>query len=382
MWRKAKNLIGNLLISAAAVTVCFLILEFGVFAYVLVPDDVIRNVTTNDVVRYEPNTRAVFRNPDGSKFLVTINADGWNSTKPSYKVERTPGVLRVALIGDSYVQAATVNVQDNFAEVIQRELNRRGVKAEVYRFGMDGAPLSQYLHVLRKEVLRYKPDLVLVQLIHNDFDESYRQLSTRYASSFLKVEPDGKGGFVELPPHPFQRGFADIARDFRTFRYLYYETGLYQRLGGLNKLWWGGAAHAATPELVSSAVDIRNIQDHDTIRAVSRYILQQMKQVADANGIKIAFAMDGVREAVYADRPASDYAVGALNEIVADLMDELHLPFIDLQDTFAQDYRRHHKRFEYNWDWHWNARANALVGATLTDFLLRDPRLLRGGAGT
>jgi hypothetical protein len=69
--------------------------------------------------------------------------------------------------------------------VIERELTGAGVAAEVLRFGMDGAPLSQYLHLLRREVRAFKPDVVLVQLIHNDFDESYRFLETRYASSFL-----------------------------------------------------------------------------------------------------------------------------------------------------------------------------------------------------
>jgi hypothetical protein len=63
-------------------------------------------------------------------------------------------------------------LQEGFPEVIERELTRAGVAAEVLRFGMDGAPLSQYLHVLRHEVRAFKPDVVLVQLIHNDFDES------------------------------------------------------------------------------------------------------------------------------------------------------------------------------------------------------------------
>lgn len=371
------NLFANLALSALALAATFAILEYGVFAYLLVPDDVIRNVTVNGVVRYEPGTRATFRNPDGSAFKITINADGWNSTKPRYKVEKTPGVLRVAVIGDSYVQAATVNVEENFAEVIERELNRKGVRAEVYRFGMDGAPLSQYLHMLRAEVSRYKPDLVLVQLIHNDFDESYRFIGTRYASSFLKVEPDGRGGFTEIPPRPFTASFADLARDYRTFRYLYYETGLYKKIGGMAKsLWWGGEALASAAQFVSSGVDIRDIEDHTTIRAVTRYVLQQMQALARTSGFKLAFAMDGVREAVYSGRPRSEYAVAALNDIVAEETRDLDLPFVDLQRAFANDYREHGEIFEYDWDWHWNARANKLVGVTLADYLLEDPRLL------
>ena len=165
----------------------FAFFELVVFGMILKPDDVLPNVSINGVVRYQPNTRATFRHPDGTQSLVTINAQGWNSTKPSYERAKTPGVLRVAVIGDSYVHGSFVNPDQGFPEVIERQLNAAGVRAEVLRFGMDGAPLSQYLHMLRREVRQYQPDVVVVQLIHNDFDESYRFLKTRYASSFLKI---------------------------------------------------------------------------------------------------------------------------------------------------------------------------------------------------
>lgn len=151
---------------------CLLILEFVVFGLFLKPDDVLANVSRNGVVRYEPNTRPIFRHPDGRQTLVSTNAEGWNSTEPHYALARRAGGLRVAVIGDSYVHGSFVNVEEGFPEVIERELTRAGVAAEVLRFGMDGAPLSQYLHVLRREVRAFGPDVVLVQLIHNDFDES------------------------------------------------------------------------------------------------------------------------------------------------------------------------------------------------------------------
>ena len=370
MPRGIKRFFGNLTLSALSLALCLFVLEFGVFAHWLVPDDVIRNVSSNGVVRYEPNTHARFHNPDGSVFRVNINADGWNSTKSRYAVEKTPGTLRIAVIGDSYVQAATVNVDENFAEVMERRLKAQGIDADVYRFGMDGAPLSQYLHMLRREVVRYRPDIVLVPLIHNDFDESYRLISTRYASSFLKIVPDGKGKFTEVAPADFTPGLADRLRDLRTFRYVYYETGLYKGIGATMKsLWWGGEAHARAAEYVSSGVDIRNIGDHDTIRAVTRYILKQMQALSREKGFRLVFAMDGVREAVYSGRPRSRYAVAALNEMAADLTRELKLPFLDLQNTFADDFRHKKQRFEYDWDWHWNAYANRLVGETLAAFI-------------
>jgi hypothetical protein len=381
MRAKLRQIALNLAVLAGSLLACLAFLEFVVFGLVLRPDDVLANVSINNVVRYMPNTRATFRHPDGTETRATINAKGWNSTKPDYHVEKTPGVLRVAVVGDSYVHGSFVNVGEGFPDVIERQLNEAGVHAEVLRFGMDGAPLSQYLHMLRREVRAYKPDFVVVPLIHNDFDESYRFLKTRYASSFLKIGTNDAGRPVEIAPADFHAGPADLLRRSNTFRYLYYKTNAYLKLKGLvSRYWWGGTAEY-TPEFISSAVDIRNIADDAKNRFFARYILQQMKALADEEGFKLAFVMDGVREAIYSSKPVESYAVHKLNVLARDLTGELGLPFLDLQQTFADDYARRHQRFEFAYDWHWNLPGNGLVGEAIARLLLDDPRLLGGSQG-
>jgi hypothetical protein len=375
---KLLHFLGNAAVLGGAVLACLAFLEFVVFSFILVPDDVVRNVSVDGVMRYAPGTRAVFRHPDGRQTLVTVNKQGWNSTKPAYALEKRKDVLRIAVVGDSYVHGGFIDVGQAFPEVLERDLKHRGVSAEVYRFGMDGAPLSQYLHVLRREVLKYRPDIVVVPLIHNDFDESYRFLKTRYASSFMKLKTKADGSVVEILPGEFHSGSADLLRSSRTFRYLYYETGLYLTLKKyVSRFYWGGNEEWSE-EFISSAVDIRKIRDHERNRFFAHYTIAAMKKLADREGFKLAFVMDGVREAVYAGKPAADYEVGKLNAIAADVTSQLALPFLDLQQTFAADYARNHKRLEFSYDWHWNVHANRLIGRRLAEFLLSDDRLLAG----
>lgn len=358
---------------SVALTLAFL--ELVVFRYVLPPDDLLENVTVNGVVRYMPKAQATFRHPDGRTSHVTINADGWNSTKPEYKLAKPSGAKRIAVIGDSYVHAAYVDTRDAFPEVLERELNTRGAPVEVLRFGMDGAPLSQYLHVLRREVLQYQPDVVVVPLIHNDFDESYRLLKTRYASSFMKLKRDTDGSIAEVPPADFSYGLADSLRGWRTFRYVYYETNLYLHAKGLvSRIFWGGDEQWS-PEHISSAVDVRKIADHHANRIFARYVLAEMKKLSAAHGFRLAFVMDGVREAVYTGRRPLDYEVGMLNRIAADITAELGLPFLDLQDTFRHDWETNRVRLEYAYDWHWNEHANRLVARSIADLLTGDSRI-------
>ena len=375
IWASWKRWLGNLGLVAVSLFATLMLLEHVVFRFLAPPDDLVENVTINGVVRYMPGTKATFRHPDGRQTHVTINADGWNSTKPDYRLQRTPGRHRIAVIGDSYVHGAFVNVDAGFPEVMERDLKALGHDVEVYRFGMDGAPLSQYLNVLRREVLQYKPDMVVVPLIHNDFDESYRFLRTRYASSFMKLTLDEERRIVEVPPGDFRYGAADSLRGWRTFRYLYYKTNFYlYAKSWISRAFWGGNEDWS-PEFISSAVDIRKIADHASNRLFAGYVIEEMKKLSVEHGFKLAFVMDGVREAVYAGKPASAYEVGMLNRIAADVTRDAGVPFLDLQAAFERDWTANGKRFEFSYDWHWNEHANRLVAREIVNLIRGDARL-------
>lgn len=378
MRSKLKHWLANLALAFGSLAAVLAFLEFVVFGTLLKPDDVLANVTFDGVVRYAPKSTAVFRHPDGRESKITINAQGWNSSKPSYERARQPGRLRVAVIGDSYVNASYVDTADAFPEVMERRLQARGIDTEVLRFGMDGAPLSQYLNVLRREVMDYAPDVVLVQLIHNDFDESYRQLSTRYASSFLKIDVDEDGKVTEVPPADFQSGTADVLRNSATFRYLYYETNLYLTLRSfVSRYFWGGDEHY-DPAHIVSAVDVRRLDDPERMARVTRHIVAEMQALARKGNFKLALSIDAVRETIYGRNDASTRKLEQPNRIAADAARLAGVPLMDLTRLLADDYAARKEAFEYDYDWHWNARANRLIGDALADWISEAPRLMGG----
>ncbi|MEO1264324.1 MAG: hypothetical protein AAFV26_01290 [Pseudomonadota bacterium] len=68
MLRRLKRLAQNLALAAASGLVCLLALEFVVFRTILVPDDVLENITINHVVRYKPTNSSASRqtSPDAA----------------------------------------------------------------------------------------------------------------------------------------------------------------------------------------------------------------------------------------------------------------------------------------------------------------------------
>ncbi len=381
---KLSALIERMALVLVSLLICGLFLEFFAIEYVSKTSDAVHNTSINNVIRYVPGSKATLYEPDGSSHTVEINANGWNSTKTEYKKEKQPGTLRIAVIGDSYVQASAVNVPEAFAEIIEQDLNKSGIKSEVYRFGIDGAPLTQYLHMLRKEAMQYKPDIVVVQLIHNDFDETYRFLYGRYSSSFLKLNIEGSK-ISEIDPAPYNPGLVDWLRKSRTFRFLYYHTGLSRTVRNTINLTRDDekpANEAKPPKhgFVQSAIDVRNINELEKIRIATRYVMSEMKKLSEANGFKLVFSMDAVREAIYSGNPASEYEAAALNKIADKEAKKLELSFLDLTGPFTAAYKSNNKKFEFPWDWHWNKNGNHVAGSAIAEFI-KDYTTSRGASG-
>ena len=130
---------------------------------------------------------------EGTQY-VTINRDGfydieWTSNKP-------PGTIRIAVLGDSYMEAFNVPMKSGFTRVLQQELTVRmafgGRKIEVMNFGVSGYGTAQELLLLRNWVWDYSPDIVLLAFFTgNDVRNNSVLLEPSKASPFFTLQ-DGR----------------------------------------------------------------------------------------------------------------------------------------------------------------------------------------------
>jgi hypothetical protein len=110
------------------------------------------------------NTQGSYRR-EGESY-VRINADGFRG--PDYVRPKPPGTVRVAVIGDSYVEAIQVAEDQTFTSVIGRTLADcpllKGKRVEALNFGVDGYGTAQELFTLRSKVWSYQPDIVVLAI--------------------------------------------------------------------------------------------------------------------------------------------------------------------------------------------------------------------------
>ncbi|HEX6850560.1 MAG TPA: hypothetical protein VF139_04075 [Candidatus Polarisedimenticolaceae bacterium] len=110
---------------------------------------------------------------------LRVNAAGMRDV--DHAIAKPPGVVRVAVLGDSFAEAAQVEIEETFFRKLGPALEACGAagsrKVEVLNFGVSGWGTAQELVALRTKVRAYAPDVVLLLVVPtNDLRNNVREL--------------------------------------------------------------------------------------------------------------------------------------------------------------------------------------------------------------
>ncbi len=365
--KRTKPFLLNILLIISSVLFCVILLEFFVFRFVLVASDFPKLDFVDGVLKYRPNQAGIFRVKNEIKAGFHINQNGWNSKHDQYAIERSNGKLRVAIIGDSKVEAFQVNYDESLAEQTEQGFNHAQV--EVYRFAISGAPLSQYLHLLRTEALKYSPDLVVIILVQNDFDESYLPTPGVYTRSFLKINITNDTVEGEISPLEYQVPWYGYIRSSATWRYLTYRQQFH--FSSLRKIFFrrqrqerisrGGEMNESGPDLKMK----RN-------KLLTEYVFKEMKEISETKNAELLIIMEGDSDNIYKnayDGKSTPEKVLLLTGMAGSVAEDHGIDFIELQPIFENDFRVNHKEFYFRSDSHWNKHGHKLVAGVIVDFI-------------
>jgi hypothetical protein len=316
-----------------------------------------------DIIRFEPNQRGVFARQGEFAAEYRINGAGWTSDK-EYKAERVKDETRIAIIGDSYVEALQVDYDKNLAVLLENRLLDTGSNpVVVYRFGISGAPLSQYLHMMRYVSTTYAPDIYIINMVYNDFEESFRANPSQ-PSFLLQFAIDKNNEIVELPITPYTPSTLRRLLSYSAIvRYLYFNLGFDSRVEKIIS----GNDH---PErLVNPPVG--KSENRPTVELLLRYVFQQFLMVAAQTDSQVLVTIDAPRASIEAGLPVEqDMFYIAYNTLATDVSADLGVPFLDLTPYFLADFEQHKERFSFSGDGHWNERGHRVAGEAIAQKLI------------
>jgi hypothetical protein len=116
-----------------------------------------------------PGAEGIFNHP---RFRISVHINSKGLRDREYAYEKSPGMRRILVIGDSFVWGYGVEERETFAKVLETALSH----VDVINGGVAGYGTDQELLWLRSEGVRYRPDLVILVMCGNDDDENNSEL--------------------------------------------------------------------------------------------------------------------------------------------------------------------------------------------------------------
>lgn len=355
-----KNLI---FVSIPALIFLFVILELF-FRFVITASDPPRTYfyETEKIYAYNNNrTNGIYSKGRFAEIKTKwhINNFGWNFPV-DYFSERDAGL--VAIIGDSYVEAFQVDTDKSFSFLLRNKLLP---EYDVYAFGVSGAPLSQYLHINRYVNKNFNPDIVIFNLIHNDFDESLNEFYPQ-KKYFLQLYQDSvTSSFFEKEPEPdFSRAqyrpfWQKIVYKSAFIRYLYLNLEV-------NNMMRKSKNAPADERYEANTHTHELVERNEIIRRSADYLVKTIK--TENEGRKVIFVFDAPRHAIY-NNSLAESEVYFLNEIMRELCVQYKIDFLDLTESMQKSYNVNGRKFNSEYDDHWDEYGNEFVANEIYKFL-------------
>lgn len=284
---------------------------------------------------------------DGIDVRFHVNGSGFNNPL-EYTPARTPGVARVAVVGDSFVEAFQVDPEDTFYAVLGRGLEERGRRTEVYSFGVSGFGTSQVFRMVDDTVLRFAPDVVLYLFIRNDVSDSSPCLDRADWTQQYDLTDDGR--LEVLPVATYSMAWwKDLLQRSRLFRYIFYQRRLLERV----RTWRHPSAGPVVPGS-GGCVD-------RSWRIVEALLVEMRRRLAQ-RGIPLLVVWQGDADPDY----AADVRAG-----IEAIARRQHLDLVDPSPAFVAAAAGRQQPFRIPGDGHWNVEGHRVVGTMLVPIVER-----------
>jgi hypothetical protein len=267
----------------------------------------------------------------------------------------------LAMIGDSFVEAAMLPFDQTAAGILGRLAGDRG---RVYPFGSSGSALSQYLAYARYARDEFRPDGMVIIIVGNDFDESLLQYRRNPGFHYFVEQADGRLALQRIDRSiPWWKDLF-VMPTLGRYIVMNLEAGnVVERVKQ-----WTASFPGGTRRFVGNVdVDPEPGRVTDSERAVDEF-LARLPKMAGLPAGRILLVLDAPRPEIYAPdelEAVQNSYFEIMRRYLIDKASAAGYQLIDLEVVFAADYQRRGLRFEYPHDYHWNPTGHEVVARAI-----------------
>jgi hypothetical protein len=317
---------------------------------------------------------------------IRINDHGLRDVEHSY--DKPAGVRRVLILGDSFVEAMHVPLEDTFARRLQHDLDPSSERIEIISAGCSGYGTAGAVLFFEQRGVRYRPDLVLLAFypgndVGNNSSTIEETLPPLYGT-------DGRlEKVVGAPSSDVQRREGLLSR-----------SAAYRYVRKLVLTRQPSVAEVLTEVGLMQPQAVRKPPERDGIPVAygvyadplseewenawntTEGLLARLKQAVEAAGARLAIAILTTRERIYPDSWEQILAqhpemrqrtwdLGAPQRRVKRWCTDHGVPCLDLETAFARAREQSVEDLHFPRDGHWTSAGHQLAAAELKTFIER-----------
>lgn len=293
----------------------------------------------------------------------TVEANSVGFPGPDYPEQKPEDVFRILVTGDAFSSAEGVDTGQGWSRLLESRLNEMAVgkKVEVLNFSMTGYGPNQYAEVVKEFAPRFQPDLILVEVFVNDFQDAlWTNEDFQYNIGFYNGDPNGISSILKL-------------ESLRSWTDLNIKQRLQETLQGEPNAQGYFLGHFATLE--RSELEAMNYasdfvkEDLGQIQTTAEGIGVQVILVMAPSSVQVcsADALDYYpRHIDLADSARFD--VDQPQRLMSGIADSLNLPLYDLRDALSASPQCPYQPRNM----HWTIAGHQTVSAYLADLLVQN----------
>lgn len=337
------------------------------------------------------------------KVKVERNSKGLRDYEYSYK--KPPNVFRILVLGDSYMEALQVPLEDSFPKLLERYLNRRrnNLRFEVINGGVSNYGTADELIFFRKEGKKYQPDLVLLAfLTGNDVRNNSSKLETKVCGG-LRPYFILKGGRLELDPDAKR---PEIKKECISFKALLHR---YSRFYSFTvNIIKKNISWVVLPLIKIGLVEKQQLghlrgeipfdyfvyatcydPNWEEAWRITEALIYELKREVEGIGSKFAVVIltdpgqvhpEYWRETLetYPKMKERQWDLDKPCRLLANFLEEEGIPHYELLPHFREYAQKKGKKLHSYYDGHWNKEGHNLAASLTYNYLVKKRLIMRG----
>ena len=299
---------------------------------------------------------------------VSFNSAGMRDRE--HAEAREPGVFRILLLGDSFMEALQVPFDSSLPGLLETRLSREsGRRVEVLNAGVSGWGTDDELRYLTEYGVKYRPDLVVVAMtLHNDISDNLREQ--------WHTVKDGTLVDQQVQPIP--------SFEYRVLRLKAYLSTRFQIYQLWRRVRQRSEIQQTGQQLTSHVMQLFRIPTSETIARgvnLTGMLLRQIQTVSGQFGARVVLVLLPIRNQLSdslfagmfqgANFPPAALDIDRPQRMITPVADSLGIPAIDLLPGFRAWTAYRPEPLYLEWDGHWNEAGHRLAAEEVTRGLMQ-----------